>query len=398
MRKKGLNMENIKNRNRQLILEMLEQEGATSRKDLSEKMKLTQAALTLITNDMLNEEIIIQVGEVNENRVGRKKILLDINYESRFVIGINFEKHETLLAISNIKGDLLKLIQFGKFTDAKQLDEICSLIEKSLDSLNIDLEYVCGFGIGMYGFVNPKEGTIKIKGKEIQIRKYINERFKKIVVLDNNVRALAISEMFFNKKLENFFFVKYGPGIGGSIVYNKEVVYGSGLYAGEIGHIIIEDNGKECQTCGRKGCLENYVDYNIIISKLIDESLNYPDTEFSKKVRSKKEITLDDVLESCRLEEEFVVNELKFVAGVLAKVFLNSLTINDFEKIILYGEIFNNPSFMACLKEKLFYYDTKFDLRKLELSKDRFFPKDLGGVYLAIKNTFYKKGGTITNL
>jgi predicted NBD/HSP70 family sugar kinase len=395
MRKKGLNMENIKNRNRQLILEILERFGAMSRKDLSEKMKLTQAALTLITTDMLNEGIIFQVGEVNENRVGRKKILLDISYDTRYVVGINFEKHETLIAVSNIKGDLIKLIELEKFRDENQLEKFCNIIETTLKEVKVDMNHVCGFGIGMYGFVDPEEGIIRIKDKEIKIVDYLSNRFNKKVVIDNNVRALAISEMFFNKNLEYFFFVKYGPGIGSSIVYNKEVLYGSNHYAGEIGHVIVSDDDEACKECGKRGCLENYVDFDKVIERVKNASKNYPDSLFNKKVAKNITLTMNDVMDSIRLEEEFAMREIDNISDMLAKTFINFLTVNDFEKIILYGEMFNNPIFMEYIKTKLMNYDKSFDLRKLELSKDKFFPKDLGGVYLAIKNTFYKTGGTI---
>jgi predicted NBD/HSP70 family sugar kinase len=214
-------------------------------------------------------------------------------------------------------------------------------------------------------------------------------------VLDNNVRALAISEMFFNKNLEYFFFVKYGPGIGSSIVYNKEVIYGSNHYAGEIGHVIVSEDGDMCDECGKRGCLENYVDFKKVINRVKEASQNYPNSLFYKKVSQDKKLTMQDVLDSARLEEEFAVNELNNISDMLARTFINFLTVNDFEKLIVYGELFNSSVFMKVLESKLSYYNPSFNFQNLELSKDKFFPQDLGGVYLAIKNTFYKTGGQI---
>jgi glucokinase len=49
-----------------------------------------------------------------------------------------------------------------------------------------------------------------------------------------------------------------GTGVGGGIVLNKEILYGAGGTAGEIGHTIIKKDGRRC-TCGSKGCLEAYI-------------------------------------------------------------------------------------------------------------------------------------------
>lgn len=79
------------------------------------------------------------------------------------------------------------------------------------------------------------------------------------VVMTNDANAAAIGEMAYGaaRGMKNFIEITLGTGVGSGIVVNGQLVYGSDGFAGELGHVIIEKNGRECG-CGRKGCLECY--------------------------------------------------------------------------------------------------------------------------------------------
>ncbi len=80
------------------------------------------------------------------------------------------------------------------------------------------------------------------------------------VALTNGANAAALGEMLFGaaEGMRDFIVVALGACLGGGIVANGELVYGANSFAGEIGHTIVDPNGRECG-CGRKGCLETYV-------------------------------------------------------------------------------------------------------------------------------------------
>jgi glucokinase len=79
-------------------------------------------------------------------------------------------------------------------------------------------------------------------------------------ILTNDANAAALGEMLFGgaKELRDFLFITLGTGLGSGIVANRQLVYGHDGLAAEIGHVIVEKNGRGCG-CGRKGCLETYV-------------------------------------------------------------------------------------------------------------------------------------------
>lgn len=79
------------------------------------------------------------------------------------------------------------------------------------------------------------------------------------VKLTNDANATAIGEMIYGgaKNMKDFFVITLGTGVGSGLVADGKLVYGKTGFAGELGHVIVERNGRPCG-CGRKGCLETY--------------------------------------------------------------------------------------------------------------------------------------------
>lgn len=86
------------------------------------------------------------------------------------------------------------------------------------------------------------------------------EEFHLPVKVTNDANAAALGEMLYGdaRDMKNFIMVTLGTGLGGGIVVNGKLVYGHDGFAGELGHTIVDPDGRKC-ACGRKGCLETYV-------------------------------------------------------------------------------------------------------------------------------------------
>lgn len=79
------------------------------------------------------------------------------------------------------------------------------------------------------------------------------------VVVTNDAKAAAMGEMKYGVAvgMKNFVELTLGTGVGSGIVANGQLIYGFDGFAGELGHMIVEPDGRPCG-CGRKGCLETY--------------------------------------------------------------------------------------------------------------------------------------------
>ena len=124
----------------------------------------------------------------------------------------------------------------------------------------------------------------------IDIKSILEKKFQSKVLLTNDANAAAIGEKSYGaaKKMSDFVMITLGTGLGSGIYANNKLIYGCDGFAGEMGHIIVENDGRRCN-CGNKGCLESYVSANGI-NKTIDQMMiKYPESNLLRKLRNRKE-------------------------------------------------------------------------------------------------------------
>ncbi len=136
-------------------------------------------------------------------------------------------------------------------------------IKEMLDKVGDTCE-LKGIGIGAPN-ANYYNGTVEfppnLKWDGVtELVKMIQQYYEIPVAITNDANAAAIGEMKFGaaKGMKDFIVIALGTGLGSGIVVDGKVVYGHDGFAGEIGHVIVDVNGRMCG-CGRRGCLETYV-------------------------------------------------------------------------------------------------------------------------------------------
>lgn len=135
---------------------------------------------------------------------------------------------------------------------------------------------IIGIGVGVAGLIDRDEGTI-IKSPNIAsadglpIKKLFERAFSLPVAVENDANAYAFGEKWVGvgKEINSFVILTLGTGLGGGHIYKGE------LYEApfEIGHVIIEPNGRFCP-CGSSGCLESYASGRAIVDRAITSIQN----------------------------------------------------------------------------------------------------------------------------
>jgi len=411
----GVNVLDLKKQNRKQILLIIKKYGPLPRIDIAKLLKLTPAAVTIISNEMLEEGIIIEKGQQVEvdKRVGRKRILIDINYNFKYIVGVSIESETLNIGLSNLKGEVVDKKQFmvSKEYFESKLD-IFKLIGDSCMNLfwenNIKKQDILGMGIGIVGSVDSLEGisvdSYGVLEKKIQIKNILQEYLNIPVCVDNNVRALAMAEIEFrpNDNNENYnnnmVFVKYGPGIGAAIVINNEIYQGSSNNAGELGHTTVNYHGDICK-CGRRGCLETIASQNAVIIKT-KKMFSKEDTPFLYKIThgDVEDINLLFILESAHNGDVNIISILEDAAFYFAIALSTAITLYDPKEVVFYGEVFRYDFFID--KLKFYFKDILCDdnmLNIIRVSNLEYQNKFLGGVALALKKFFYNEGGKNIN-
>ncbi len=140
------------------------------------------------------------------------------------------------------------------------------LVSKS----NITWEEINSIGIGTTGICDSKQGIV-VSSANIEnydnthICDEIENALGKSTFLDNDANCAALGEYIVSDdKPESFIFVTLGTGVGGGIILSGKILRGVNFGGGEIGHIVIEKDGEECN-CGRRGCWERYASVSALV-------------------------------------------------------------------------------------------------------------------------------------
>lgn len=147
-------------------------------------------------------------------------------------------------------------------------EHLLALCEKILISL-LPFDKI---SISSAGQINSLDGKIIFANENIPNYTGLNpkvkfeSKFNVPVFVENDVNCAAYGEYFANNlnPKDGTICLTYGTGIGGAIIINGEIYHGSSFSAGEFGHMIVRQNGIQCN-CGCKGCYEVYASTTALI-------------------------------------------------------------------------------------------------------------------------------------
>jgi len=117
-------------------------------------------------------------------------------------------------------------------------------------------------GIGVAGIVD-RDGRLvvgpNLQVEDVPIAQEIGVRIGMPVTVGNDANVALWGELVAGaaRGARDVAMVTLGTGIGGGLVVAGELVEGWHGYAGELGHLIVEEGGRRCP-CGNHGCVEAY--------------------------------------------------------------------------------------------------------------------------------------------
>jgi glucokinase len=191
---------------------------------------------------------------------------------------------------------------------AHVMENILALIGKLVEKEG-SMDDIVGVGIGTPGFVSEEgvvDGAENLPGwKGTRLYEPVKQRFGLPTIGANDATVAALAEARFGagRGVRNMVLLTLGTGIGGGIIIDHKLYTGTFGMAGELGHIVVETNGIQCN-CGLKGCVERYssaTGHVTLAKQYSAETTAANDTPFTRFVKSNP----DDV--SSKTIYDFVV-------------------------------------------------------------------------------------------
>lgn len=182
-------------------------------------------------------------------------------------IGIDMGSTETRIGLVDIHQHLLAyetLPVDTACTPERVIQDIARAALALLEKQGIAVDQCVGAGIGVPGTIDRKAGVVRysnnIRWEQVGFAEEIGKYLPIPVSIANNADCAAFGEAVAGagRDCQDVVMLTVGAGVGGGVILDGEISHGKGIGGGELGHMVIVEDGREC-TCGRRGCLEAYV-------------------------------------------------------------------------------------------------------------------------------------------
>ena len=352
----GSNIVNVKAHNMQAVLLSLltsvdsEGEKLLSRIQLARKTNLSSTTITNLVAELIEQGIITEDKSTREDEqrsVGRPRTGLALIPDARYVVGVHIGVGLYRIAIMNLRAEIVcsKMVNFAINTPSEDvLQAISDDINELVTSCSADRRLILGVGVGASGLVDYQEGVNilapNLDWHQVPIRDALESHLGLPVVVENNVRAMALGEAYFGcgREVGSVAFVYGRTGVGAGFVINHQLFRGSGTGAGEIGHMImVPENGELCR-CGNRGCLETQVSEAVIVRRSQGIAEAEPDGILARLLAKPGERSpAECVFQAARQGDRAVLQLLKEIGHNLGVALANLVNILNPELIILGG-------------------------------------------------------------
>lgn len=260
------------------------------------------------------------------------------------VIGINIDVNSTTIAVVDLRGTILAqdVISTKDYPNVNNFIEVLServitLAENNGGYENIRSVGMCAPSANYLTGCIENAANMPWKGI-VPLAAMLRDSIGLAVALGNDAHVTALGESAYGiaHGMNNFIVVTLvGSGLGSCFFSNGVAHLGYDGFAGEFGHTCVVDGGRLC-TCGRRGCLEEYVSYRGIIQTARDLM---EASEAPSSMRQLPELTVEAIA-ACADQGDAMAKEVWTRTGeILGRSVANYASAINPEAVVLTGEL-----------------------------------------------------------
>jgi predicted NBD/HSP70 family sugar kinase len=328
---KGSTQTDIKRDNQKMIFSLLFENGPMTRAEIAKALESSKPTVSKNVAELLQTKRIIEVGK-EDNAVGKKGILIDVNANYQYVLGIDLSKDSFHLVIANLRGEWLlhDTISVEDVYKPKQVEQYLDRYFDQAKDQNIDLSKISQVVISYPGVVGQNDGyyLTNVRHKEVllhEVKKFLKAKNVNIIFVKNDINLAAVAEKRYGifQDEPNLYLLSAHTGVGIGIIISHRLYEGERNAAGEIGFILPKK-----QQDGKYYTLEERVGIQAIrdrYQELTGQKASFGDIQgiLSHNTDSKVTDLYDEIL------EEFAV------------AITNIALVLDIQKVILTGQVFD---------------------------------------------------------
>ncbi len=271
----------VRDINKRIVLNLIRTRQPLSRADLARISGLQRSTISLIVEELLQDNWVLE-GPTGRLPRGRRPTFLRLNDE-RVIIGVDIRPTQITVALADVNGKFASQEVMATPADPKAaVSELIERIQRLLASCHD--KKVEGIGVSLPGRVERVSERLvfapNLKWPEFDIREPIAQATGLEVELENAANACVLAAVWFDHvESRNMVVVTVSEGIGTGILVNGRLARGLSGMAGEFGHVPLDPNGPVC-SCGSRGCWEVFGSNRAALRYYFESSAQAPGLAF----------------------------------------------------------------------------------------------------------------------
>ncbi len=333
----------MKSLNKSIILNKIRSTGSISRAQIAKETQLTPPTVGTIVKELLEQDLIKE-SQLGISQGGRKPTMLVLNTSGFHIIGIDAGPSDVQFIISDLSGKIVDKIEKTVSVGIEEDDFLQMLVTgvKHLISQNKSLKFI-GIGVAMHGVVDSEQGIAifapNLKLRNMDIKSELESTFDMDVKVENDAKALALGEAWFQNQTANtsMIAINVGRGIGAGLVIDGKLYSGEHGIAGEIGHMTIDIHGETC-TCGNDGCLQTVASGPAIAQKMV-KMIEQGNSTILSEYNNNGDLTAEKVHHAAIEGDKLSIDILEEAGTYLGIALTNLIHVCNPSTIILGGGV-----------------------------------------------------------
>ena len=269
-------MRDVRRANRASLLTDLFHGGRQSRQQLGDTTALSQASVSNLVGEMIDEGLVEEAGLVGSDG-GRPRALLRVAPDYGYVVGADVGETRVLVELYDLAMSRLGVAQYPLERNTPEIvaARLIEGLESVIAEAGVDGSEVLGFGVGVAGVVDQTGDAVvhsQTTGWDaVPLGQMLRAGTEVPIFVENGAKTVGQAEMWFGagRGARHAVIVMVGTGVGAAVVMDGRSYRGAHSNAGEWGHTTLVYDGDVCR-CGARGCLEAYIGADTVNRRLAE--------------------------------------------------------------------------------------------------------------------------------
>ncbi len=317
----------VRDTNKRVVLNLIRKKQPISRADLARLSGLQRSTISLIVEDLIEGDWVLE-GPTGRLPRGRRPTFLRLN-DDRAIIGVDIRPLQITVALSDVNGKFSSQEAMPTARNPKTaVDELIVRIQRLLRSCSA--RKIEGIGISLPGRVEPGSGRLvfapNLGWTDYDIAQAVEKATGFDVEMENAANACVLAAVWFDHfDSRNIVVVTVSEGIGAGVLVNGRLARGFSGMAGEFGHVPLDPDGPLC-SCGSRGCWEVFASNRAALRYYFESS-------------AKSELNFQDLLSLADQGDGRAAKALETMAHYLGRGMRMIVAGLDPEQILVIGDL-----------------------------------------------------------